>query len=108
MERQVVSVWAGTTGQLDDVPVEDIGRFEAELLDYIGRERAGIFDAIRETGDLSGDTESALKDAAEQFRRGFETSAGEMLVSEEPPAEVAESDVAREGITRHVPAAEKK
>ncbi len=42
VERQVVSVWAGTTGQLDDVPVEDIGRFESELLDYLGREHAGI------------------------------------------------------------------
>ena len=39
VERQVVSVWAGTDGYLDDVPVEDIGRFESEFLDYIGRDR---------------------------------------------------------------------
>ncbi len=108
VEHQVVSVWAGTTGQFDDVPVEDVRRFESEMLDYIGRERQGIFDAIRETGDLSDDTVSALKDAVDQFRRGFETSAGELLVSDEPPAEVTEADVAQETIVRHAPAAEKK
>ncbi|MHB1433648.1 MAG: F0F1 ATP synthase subunit alpha [Streptosporangiaceae bacterium] len=108
VEHQVVSVWAGTTGQFDDVPVEDVRRFESEMLDYIGRERPGIFDAIRETGDLSDDTVTALKDAVDQFRRGFETSAGELLVSDEPPAEVTEADVAQETIVRHTPAAEKK
>jgi F-type H+-transporting ATPase subunit alpha len=108
VEHQVVSVWAGTTGQFDDVPVEDVRRFESEMLDYIGRERPGIFDTIRETGDLSDDTVTALKDAVGQFRRGFETSAGELLVSDEPPAEVTEADVAAETIVRHVPAAEKK
>ena len=108
VEHQVVSVWAGTTGQFDDVPVEDVRRFESEMLDYIGRERQGIFDAIRETGDLSDDTVTALKDAVDQFRRGFETSAGELLVSNEPPAEVTEADVAQETIVRHAPAAEKK
>ncbi len=61
VERQVVSVWAGTTGQLDDVPVEDIGRFESELLDFIQRDHAGIYDAIRETGELSDDTVTALQ-----------------------------------------------
>src|SRR5213079_2908511 len=34
IEREVVSVWAGTTGRLDDVPVEDVRRFEGELLEY--------------------------------------------------------------------------
>ncbi len=44
MEREVVSVWAGTTGALDEVPVEDIRRFEAEFLDYLERHDAGILD----------------------------------------------------------------
>src|SRR5487761_364459 len=50
VERQVVAVWAGTGGHLDDVPIEDISRFEDEFLDMIGRQHAGIYDAIRETG----------------------------------------------------------
>src|SRR5690606_22324205 len=40
VEKQVVSVWAGTTGELDDVPVEDIRRFEAEFLDYVASSRS--------------------------------------------------------------------
>ena len=51
MEREVVSVWAGTTGQLDDVPVEDIRRFDAEFLDHVDRTAPGIFDGIRSTPD---------------------------------------------------------
>jgi F-type H+/Na+-transporting ATPase subunit alpha len=81
VERQVVSIWAATTGQLDDVPVEDIRRFEAEFLDYIQSNNDGIYQAIRETGELSDDTVTALKDAIEEFRRGFETSSGELLGS---------------------------
>jgi F-type H+/Na+-transporting ATPase subunit alpha len=103
VERQVVSVWAGTTGQLDDVPLEDVRRFEDEFLDYIQRNRAGIFDAIRETGDLSDDTVTAMKDAIEDFRRGFETSAGHPLVTDEPAEPVDEAQVKQETVTRHLP-----
>ena len=54
VSRRVVSVWARTTGRLDDVPVEDIRRFEAEFLDYVGRENGDIpSDAITTSGDLS-------------------------------------------------------
>jgi F-type H+/Na+-transporting ATPase subunit alpha len=94
-ERQVVSVWAGTTGQLDDVPVGDVGRFESELLDFIERGRDGIYNTIRETGDLSDDTVAALKDAVAEFRRGFETSAGDLLESDE--ADRKPDDGQREG-----------
>src|SRR5581483_5586350 len=72
VERQVVTVWAGTNGYLDDVPIEDIGRFEEEFLGDLGRKHAGIYESIRETGQLSDDTITALKDAIDQFRRGFE------------------------------------
>jgi F-type H+/Na+-transporting ATPase subunit alpha len=108
VEREVVSVWAGTTGQLDDVPVADIGRFEAEFLDYIQRDRPGIYDAIKETGELSEDTIPALKDAIDQFRRGFETSDGRLLVVDEPVGPADESEIVHEGVTRHVTAADKK
>jgi F-type H+-transporting ATPase subunit alpha len=84
VERQVVSVWAGTAGYLDDVPVDDIRRFEDDFLDVLGRQHSGIYDAVRETGELSEDTVTALKDAIEEFRRGFETGSGDMLVTDEP------------------------
>src|SRR5213076_3483541 len=84
VERQVAAIWAGSEGHLDDVPTEDVGRFEEEFLDQLHRTRPGVLDAIRETGQLSDDTVAALKDAIEEFKKGFETSAGELLVTEEP------------------------
>jgi len=103
VERQVVSVWAGTTGQLDDVPIEDIRRFEDEFLDYIQRNRPGIFDAIRESSEFSDDTEAALKDVVDEFRRTFETRDGKMLVTDEPAEPVAESEIEQEKLIRRVP-----
>ncbi len=108
VEREVVSVWAGTTGQLDDVPVADIGRFETGFLDYLQSERSGIYDALRETGELSEDTATALKDAVDAFRRGFETSDGHLLVSDDPAEPVAASEIEQESVPRHVPAAKDK
>jgi F-type H+-transporting ATPase subunit alpha len=100
VERQVVSVWMGNEGYLDDVPVEDVRRFENEFLDELQRTRPGIYDAIRETGDLSADTVVALKDAIEQFRRTFEKSDGELLVKEEPAPPLDPSQVEPERIKK--------
>jgi F-type H+/Na+-transporting ATPase subunit alpha len=108
VERQVVSVWAGTGGYLDDVPVADISRFESEFLDSIARSRSGIFDSIRETGDLSDDTVVALKDAVDEFRRGFEISGGGLLVPDEKAEPIDEADVEQEKIVKPVPPADKK
>ncbi|MER5648825.1 F0F1 ATP synthase subunit alpha [Streptosporangium sp. NPDC002524] len=108
VEKQVVSVWAGTTGELDDVPVEDIRRFETEFLDYLGREHKGIFDGIRETRQLPDDAVTALKDAITEFKKSFETSSGEYLVNDEPVAALGEGEVGQEKITKRVRTAEKK
>jgi F-type H+-transporting ATPase subunit alpha len=110
VERQVVVVWAGTSGFLDDVPVEDIGRFEEEFLDSVQRNHTGIYDAIRETGALSDDTATALKDAIDEFRTGFAVSGGEPLVKEEETAEpLAEDEEGRDKVNRYVePAAGQK
>jgi F-type H+-transporting ATPase subunit alpha len=103
VERQVVSVWMGTGGYLDDVPVEDCGRFEQEFLGEVGRKHPGIYDSIRETGQLSDDTETALKDAIEQFRRGFEITGGGLLVPDEPAEPLGEED--SDKLKRYVPPA---
>jgi F-type H+/Na+-transporting ATPase subunit alpha len=73
IERQVVSLWAGTTGELDDIPVEDIRRFEAEFLDHVGRDHAGIYEGILESGKLEDDTVDSLKKAIEGFKKSFDT-----------------------------------
>jgi F-type H+-transporting ATPase subunit alpha len=83
VERQVVSVWAGTNGYLDDVPVDDVRRFEDEFLDYLQRSHDGVYASIRETRELNDDTATMLKDAIEEFRRGFEVSGGGTLGSDD-------------------------
>jgi F-type H+/Na+-transporting ATPase subunit alpha len=101
VERQVVAIWAANNGYLDDVPVEDVRRFEAEFLEDIQRNRAGIYDAIRETGQLNDDTAVALKDAIEKFRTGFEKTGGDLLVSEEPAKPLDEDEVQAETIHKY-------
>src|SRR5436190_791913 len=106
VERQVVSVWAGTNGYLDDVPVGDVRRFETEFFDYLQRSHDGVYASIRETGELNDDTATMLKDAIEEFRRGFEVGGGEMLVSPEPEEQVEatdEEDIDREKVVRRPP-----
>src|SRR5580693_2402238 len=92
VENQVVSIWAGSNGYLDDVPIEDVSRFEHDFLDYLQRSHEGILTAIRETKALSEDTVTALKDAVEEFRKSFETSAGELLSGEDEQAEPLEHE----------------
>ncbi len=102
VEEQVVSIWAGTTGQLDDVPVEDIRRFEGEFLDYLRRNHAGLLTSIRETKDLTDDNITTLKDAMGRFRRTFEVTGGELLVSDdEPVPSLGEGEHRQEGISRY-------
>ena len=107
VEEQVVSIWAGANGYLDDVPVDDISRFETDFLDYLRRSHAGILQTIRESLALAEDTVTALKDAVEEFRKGFETSSGELLSGEDEESEPLESE-GQETITRRVPKPEKE
>ena len=102
MEREVVSVWAGTTGKLDDVPVEDIRRFDAEFLDHIERNKPEILDAIRSTSDLSDDTVSVLDAAIAAFKRQFTTSSGQLLVNDEPVAALQDEEIDPTQIKRSV------
>ncbi|WP_061296846.1 F0F1 ATP synthase subunit alpha [Herbidospora cretacea] len=101
-EKQVVSVWAGTSGELDEVPLEDVRRFESEFLDYVGSTQKGVFDGIRESGELSDDTVTVLKDSITEFKKGFTTSSGDLLVKDEPVAPLGADEVGQEKIVKHV------
>ncbi len=106
VEEQVVSLWAGTTGQLDDVPVEDIRRFENEYLDYLRRSYGGLLTAIRETNDLTDDNVNTLKEATDRFRRTFEVTGGQLLVaSDEAVPALGDDEAKRESIARYEPPA---
>ncbi|WP_372632841.1 F0F1 ATP synthase subunit alpha [Cohnella sp.] len=75
VERQVVSLYIVTKGHLDTIPVQDVRRFEAEFLAYVEANRPEIFQSIRDTKDLTADTDSALIDAIATFKKGFNASA---------------------------------
>ncbi len=102
VERQVVAIWVGTQGYLDDVPVDDVDRFEREFLDFVQRQQGGLYDSIRETRDLTDDTASGLKEAVNEFRKGFEVSGGGLLVQDEPVEPADEEDVDQETLSRRV------
>jgi F-type H+-transporting ATPase subunit alpha len=91
VEREVVSLWLGTTGKLDKVPVGDVRRFEAEFLDFVGRGESGIYDAIRQSKVLGDDTVESLERAVEAFYGQFTTSEGTSLQLHEPEAEAMDA-----------------
>ncbi|MFC0038015.1 F0F1 ATP synthase subunit alpha [Actinomadura rayongensis] len=99
VEQEVVAVWAGTSGELDDVPVEDIRRFERGFLDHLERTHPGLLSGIRESGELTDDNLTTLKDSITEFKRGFETSGGDLLGDESVEA-IDEESVGQETITR--------
>ena len=98
LERMVVSIWAGTTGQLDSVEVQDIRRFEAEFLDYVARSHKGILDVIAETKELGDDTVAKLTSAVNAFKNEFKSSVAKPV--NEAEAEAQGSD-GSEQITRY-------
>jgi F-type H+-transporting ATPase subunit alpha len=79
VEEQTVSIWAGTNGYLDEVPVEDILKFEREFLDHLSR-KTKVLTTIRETNNLEDDTVKELEKEIVHFKKMFQTTKGEPLV----------------------------
>ena len=102
MEREVVSVWTGTTGQLDEVPLEDIRRFDSEFLAYVDRSAPEVFAAIRTTSDLSDDTVSVLEKSIGEFKKQFTIRSGELLIKDEPVAALSDEEIDPTQIKRAV------
>jgi F-type H+-transporting ATPase subunit alpha len=100
MEDQAASIFAGTSGLLDDVPVEDVRRFEREMLDHLHR-NTKILDSIRETRDLDDDTRAALTEALQEFKRNFVGGAQPSIQPGHESAEAMDAeDVGQERIVR--------
>ena len=96
MEQEVVSVWAGTHGKLDDLELGDVLPFERGLLDYLDH-NTDILTTIRETEDFTAETEAALDKAVDDFRATFVTGAGKPLI-EKKQAPVKPTPVEQERI----------
>jgi F-type H+/Na+-transporting ATPase subunit alpha len=100
MEEQVVSIWLGTTGQLDDIEVSDVRRFEREFLDHL-RRSTKVLTTIRETGKFEDDTAATLQSEVDAFKSIF-SGAGEggVRAGREESEPLAEGDVDQEQIVR--------
>ena len=70
MEEQVVAIWVAVNGHLDEVPVDDVPRFQEELREYL-RTDGAVYGQIRDSGDLPGDLEETLKGEVEKFLNSF-------------------------------------
>ena len=91
VEDQVCSIWAGTSGYLDDIEVSDVHRFESEMLAYL-HANSDVPAKIKETGQFDSDTEQVLKAAVEKFRSGFVSSQGVLESEVNIPEEVSEAE----------------
>ena len=108
VEEQVVSIFLGTKGHLDSVPVEDVRRFETEFLDHMRAAHDEILKEIRETKQLSEETEDKLADVINQFKKGFATSDGSSAVPDEHIDAMDEGDLEKESVKVRKPAPPKK
>lgn len=95
IEDQVASVWAGTNGYLDQIPVEQVKEFESGLLDHL-RRNTDVLSTIVETGKLEEETEEALRAGVEDFVSSF-IAANDVDTAEpeEPAAEVGSEKIVR-------------
>jgi len=102
VEDQVVSIWAGINGKLDEVPIPDVLRFERELLDFLAR-NTEILTNLRETNLLSDETVAGLTAGIDKFKLEFQTGEGKPLASvgKEKFEAIAAEDVNQEKIVKH-------
>ena len=97
VEDQVASVWAGTNGYLDVIPVNRVHEFEEGMLDYL-RRNSTVLQTILETGKLEADTEAALRAGVEEYHKSF--TAGNDLKDLAIDEGESEAEKAQEQIVR--------
>ncbi|HET8659353.1 MAG TPA: F0F1 ATP synthase subunit alpha, partial [Micromonosporaceae bacterium] len=103
MDEQTVSIWAGTTGKLDDIPIGDVRRFESEFLQYLRHNHKGTLESVT-AQNWDDDVVATLDQAVAHFKQMF-LAKDEPVRVNEPEAQALASGVeARETVTRHVPA----
>jgi F-type H+-transporting ATPase subunit alpha len=100
--EEIVSIWAGTTGQLDDVPANDVRRFEQDFLDHLRRHRPELLTTIAETNDLGDDTVNALTEEITRFKQAFLASDDTVRVNEAPATAMENGVESQETVTRQV------
>ncbi|MBG6189780.1 F-type H+-transporting ATPase subunit alpha [Arthrobacter sp. CAN_A212] len=100
VEDQVVSIWAGTNGYLDDVPVEDVRKFEGQFLEHL-RHKSSVLTTLAETNLLEDSTVDELKKQIDDFKQGFFGEGHDGLVAgHEEYSALSEDEVDQEKIVK--------
>ena len=99
VEDQIVSVWSGIEGHFDDVPVDDVLRFEGEFLDYL-RHNTTVLQSIADTFLFGDELKASTITALADFKRVFRTSEGKLLVGREEHKPLEDEEIGQETIVR--------
>ncbi|GAB1642767.1 F0F1 ATP synthase subunit alpha [Krasilnikovia sp. MM14-A1259] len=99
---QTIVIWAGTTGQLDDIPVGDVRRFEGELLQWLKRHRKETYTAIESTNNLTDEQVESLQSGVDEFKPLFKQGDTGLKLHEAPAEALAEGSESHETVTREV------
>jgi len=99
MEEQVVSIWAGTTGKFDDLEVEEVRPFEAQLLEHL-RHNGDILETIRTTGKFESATEEQLDTVLSQVKKDFIAGRAQSEARTDESGRMAADAIAQEQIVR--------
>ena len=108
VEEQVVSIFLGTGGHLDTVPVEDVRRFETEFLDHVRASEEEILKEIRESQKLTDETAALLTEAVNQFKKGFAATGGGSVVPDEHVEALDEEKLGKEAVQVRKPKPKEK
>jgi F-type H+-transporting ATPase subunit alpha len=98
VEEQVVSIFLGTGGHLDSVPVEDVRRFETELLDHMRASEEKFLAGVRDSQKLSEEGENQLTEIIKHFKKGFAASDGGSVVPDEHVEAMDEEELEKESV----------
>ncbi|GAB3478107.1 F0F1 ATP synthase subunit alpha [Amycolatopsis cihanbeyliensis] len=107
VENQVISVWLGTNGHFDDVPTEDVARFNNELMDNLRHRHDDLLTEIREKRKWTEEIAERVAAATNEFKKGFTTSEGKPLVNEADADAMDADKVGQETVKVNKPAPKK-
>jgi F-type H+/Na+-transporting ATPase subunit alpha len=104
VEDQVIAIFLGTGGHLDSVPVEDVARFEQELLEHIKGSHSEILDDIRESKKFPEEAQDKVSDIINEFKKGFSATDGSSVAVDDKTEAMDEEDVEKESVKVRKPA----
>jgi F-type H+-transporting ATPase subunit alpha len=99
---ETIVIWAGTTGQLDDIEVGDVRRFEGEMLQWLKRHRKDTYTAIESTNNLTDDNIESLKSGLDEFKDLFKQGDTGIKLNEPDAVALEEGRETHETVTREV------